>query len=126
MQPTNSWCTQRPITRDAVMSYVNTLVGLNRVYQQEWSRGQRIAEAKYAEDRDSLLAQLEFKLKHPLARSYATGPDSARRRRTDDQRLPIKELAQMRQVCRLAVLFRPKRGRGSDRMKRSCAATPFT
>ena len=111
------------ITRDAVMSYVDTLVGLNRLYQQEWSGEQRLAEAKYAEDLDSLFAQLESKLKHPLATRLFGAPDDAPI--ADDQRLPIKELAQMRQVCRVAVLFRPKRGRGSDRMKRSCAGNAF-
>jgi hypothetical protein len=117
-------------THDAVMSFVNTLVGLDRVYQWEWSREQRIAEAKYAEGLDSLLAQFESKLKHPLATAFFGAPRAGRMvpddaAIADDQRVFIEKLAQMREVCRVGMLFRPKRGRGSDRMKRSCAGSAF-
>lgn len=117
-------------THDAVMSFINVLVALNGVYQREWSREQRIAEAKYAEDLDSLLAQLESKLKHPLAATFFGVPRAGRIVPDDgtvgaDQRVFIEDLAQMREVCRVAMLFRPKHGRSSDRMKRSCAGSAF-
>ena len=113
-------------THDAVMSFVNVLVAVDRAYQREWSREQRIAEAKYAE---GLLAQLESKLKHPLATAYFIPragpivPDDAAI--AADQQVFIEKLAQMRQECRVAMSLRPKRGRSSDRMKRSCAGSAF-
>jgi hypothetical protein len=102
-------------THDVVMSFVDNLVVVNLIYQREWSRKHRIAEAQYAEDLDSLLAQLESKLNHPLAGAFFAA----------DQRVFIEKLAQMREVCRVYMLFRPKRGRSSDAMKRSCASSAF-
>jgi hypothetical protein len=117
-------------THDAVMSFVNVLAAVNRVYQREWSHEQRIAEARYAEKMDSLLAQLEAELKHPFATAFFGAPYAGRivpddATIADYHRVFIEELAQMREGCRVAMLFRPKRGRNSDRMKRSCAGSAF-
>jgi hypothetical protein len=92
-----------------VMSFVECLVALDRVYRQEWSREQRMAEAHYAESLDGLLAELESRLTHPLAP-------------TPDAQI-ISGLKRMRAACRTQMLFRPKSGRGVSRMKRGCAGS---
>ena len=104
-------------THAAVMSSAKFVVGLDRVYKGERSREQLMAVSKYAEDLGSLLAQVESKLKHPLATALVM-PDDA------DQRF-FKELALMREVCRANMLARPNRGRSSDNVKRGCAAHAF-
>jgi hypothetical protein len=96
-------------TRDVVMSFVDSLVALDRVYRREWSREERMAEAEYAEKLDAHLAELECRLKHPLAP-------------TPDVQI-ISGIKQMRAACRTRMLLRPKGGRAAHCMKRSCAGS---
>jgi hypothetical protein len=96
-------------TRDVVMSFVDSLVALDRVYRGEWSREERMAEAEYAENLDAQLAELESRLKNPLAPKPNVQI--------------VSGIKQMRAACRAQMLLRPKGGRAVDRMKRSCAGS---